>query len=235
MYTQTRQSSYPSAATVPVAGVAVIDGGGGVLVSAESRGEDAPLPPAPAQSAHDPLAMIKTITEGLAPVEKPPEIDQPGTLLADLTDPLPEKDNPAALFKNGFIRKGMGWVLVALAGIGKSAWTIQGSILWAMGKSFFGITPIRPLNIAIIQSEDDKEEVAHFRNEITKGLLADTYDKQRIAEAMTKVRVFEFMGLVGEAFCDKLRTLLACYPDLDLVIINPYRRILDAMFQTTQM
>ena len=121
---------------------------------------------------------------------------------SDLADPLPDEDNPAALFVGGYLRKGGGAALVAPAGIGKSSFSIQASILWAMGKSAFGIKPVRRLNIVIIQAEDDPEEVAHMRNEVRRGLLADSYDERCIDEAMKKILVYDFTGLVGERFCE---------------------------------
>lgn len=169
----------------------------------------------------DPLANAKAICEGLAKDEKPACQDEVGIPLADFADPLPDEENPAALFVGGYLRKGGGAALVAPAGIGKSSFSIQASILWAMGKSAFGIKPVRRLNIAIIQAEDDPEEVAHMRNEVRRGLLADSYDERCIDEAMKKILVYDFTGLVGERFCDKLKTLLDEHPEIDLVIINP--------------
>ena len=70
--------------------------------------------------------------------------------VGQIPDPLPEKDNPAALFKNGWLRKGGGAFIVAPSGVGKSSLTIQASMCWALGMEFFGIFPVRRLRIGII-------------------------------------------------------------------------------------
>ena len=169
----------------------------------------------------DPLAKAKAVCEGLVEDEKPHSLEEAGRVLADFKDPLPETQNPAAVFSGGYLRKGGGMALIAPAGIGKSTFSIQASILWAMGETAFGITPVKPLNVAIIQAEDDDEELADFRNEIRRGLVADGYDKSKIQAAMNKVRMFEFNGLVGGEFCRNLQSQLAARPEIDLVIINP--------------
>lgn len=155
-----------------------------------------------------------------AEVQRLKEESKPLTL-DDLADPLPEQDNPNAIFKNGYLRRGHGMALIAPAGVGKSTLSIQTSIQWCMGMTAFGIDPVKPLNVAIIQAEDDQEEMAFFRNEITRGLLAEGCHKSDIIKARKKILIYEFVGLVGEAFCARLKLLLKDNPELDLVIINP--------------
>lgn len=145
--------------------------------------------------------------------------------LANLSDPPEEQDNPAALFKNGWLRKGGGAILVAPSGVGKSVFTIQAATLWAMGKAAFGIEPVRPLRIAIIQAEDDAEEVAFFRNNIREGLaVVCGCERLAVDDAMKiGVRVTELVGATGEVFVSRLGDLLKEHPDVDLVIVNPFQ------------
>ncbi len=149
----------------------------------------------------------------------------PTVWLADLPDPAPEADNPAALFRGGWLRKGGGAFLIAPSGQGKSTWTIQAAICWAMGKAAFGIEPLRPLNIAIVQAEDDSEEMAFFRNQIGRGLETEAgLDPVQIGAAMSKgVMLCDMTGAAGTAFIDRLANLLKTHPEIDLLIINPFQ------------
>ena len=163
----------------------------------------------------------------------PPKRKLSGKLipLGQFPDPIPEDQNPAALFRNGWLRKGGGAFLIAPSGVGKSVLTVQAAICWALGKPFFGICPVRPLKIVVIQAEDDREEVAEFRNSVRHGLTTDfnfnDYDIQ-IALGMedpstARVLFYKAVGKVGDAFVEELDILLETHPDVDLVIVNPFQ------------
>ncbi|MEI6646271.1 MAG: AAA family ATPase [bacterium] len=143
--------------------------------------------------------------------------------LADLPDPTPETENPLALFRNGYLRKGGGLLFVSPTGNGKSTWSIQSATGWAMGKPSFGIKPVRPLKIVIIQAEDDAEEMAFFRNQITDGLVDELgFDRQAINAAVkARVLICSMNGCTGERFTERLNSLLEAHRDIDLVIVNP--------------
>ena len=69
---------------------------------------------------------------------------------ADIPDPVPEKDNPDALFANGWGRRGHFALLVAPSGVGKSVITTQDIVSWVIGEQgLIGSAPIRPLRIAV--------------------------------------------------------------------------------------
>ena len=171
--------------------------------------------------------------------DPPPEADeQPSPLaalvkdcavplksLADLPDPAPEETNPAALFRVGFFRKFFGAFLVSTSGTGKSVFTIQAAACWAMGKPAFGIQPVRPLHVAIIQAEDDDEEMAYFRNEITGGLVeVSGFDRAEIDDAIRRrVMLPQVIGAVGTAFIGEIGALLAAHPETDLIVVNPFQ------------
>ena len=146
--------------------------------------------------------------------------------LADIPDPIPESENPNALFCNGWLRKGGGAFLIAPTGQGKSTWTIQAALCWAQGKEAFGIKPVKPLKIAIIQSEDDKDELAQFRNDIVGGLLNDKtfgVDADSVKEASTRILLPEITGVIGKDFADRISWLLENHKDIDLLIVNPFK------------
>lgn len=183
--------------------------------------EAAPVTP-PAQA--EPLANLKSFC-GVAdaPESQADTTDIPvWRSLADLTPPLPEKDNPAALFRNGWLRKGGGAFLVSTSGTGKSVWTVQAALLWAQGLPAFGIVPVRPLKIGIVQAEDDDEEMVNFRNNITDGLVEQAgLDRGQVEAARTNVLLFDAVGKFGVDFIEYVGKILEEHPELDLLIINP--------------
>jgi len=183
--------------------------------------EAAPVTP-PAQA--EPLANLKSFC-GVAdaPESQADTTDIPvWRSLADLTPPLPEKDNPAALFRNGWLRKGGGAFLVSTSGTGKSVWTVQAALLWAQGLPAFGIVPVRPLKIGIVQAEDDDEEMVNFRNNITDGLVEQAgLDRDQVEAARTNVLLFDAVRKFGGTFIEYVGKILEEHPELDLLIINP--------------
>jgi len=142
--------------------------------------------------------------------------------LQDLPDPTREEDNPNALFQGGYLRKGGGMFIVSTSGTGKSVLTIQAALCWSVGVEAFGLKPVRPLQIAIIQAEDDETEMADFRNQISRGLLeGEILTQEEITLARESVILADFVGLVGGYFVKRFDSFLKSYPNLDLVILNP--------------
>lgn len=142
--------------------------------------------------------------------------------LADIPNPPEEQTNPAALFENGWLRKGGGALLVAPSGVGKSVWTLQAATSWAMGRPAFGIKPVRALRVVVIQAEDDAEEIAFFRNSLRDGLESAGWPRGEVVEAQARgVLMADIIGATGADFVDRLSMMLRADPKIDLVIVNP--------------
>ncbi|HPS09709.1 MAG TPA: AAA family ATPase [Kiritimatiellia bacterium] len=189
---------------------------------------------------HDPLALIKTFLpeqaavaaeKAVAHLPAKRRLSSPLVPLGQFPDPKPEEENPAALFKRGWLRKGGGAFIVAPSGVGKSVFTVQAAICWSLGKAAFGVEPVRPLKIAVIQAEDDREEVGYFRNCVTRGLVDEFgFSEADIRFALgwddpSTARVFfhKAVGKCGQAFVEEVGALLDERPDIDLVIVNPFQ------------
>ena len=173
-------------------------------------------------------AAVARIAARIPPAKRP--MPCAGVALGQLPDPLPESENPAALFKNGWLRKGGGAFIVAPSGVGKSSLTIQAAMCWALGREFHGIFPVRRLRIGIIQSEDDRTEVSWFRNSIRDGLVSDFgFSLRELNDALGKddpgtayVEMFRLVGKTGQPFVDAVGAILDNRPDIDLLIVNPF-------------
>lgn len=152
---------------------------------------------------------------------------KPYITLADIPEPPPEEENPRALFRRGYLRKGGGLIVASVAGAGKSTFSLQCALHWVLGKACFGVDPVRPLRVAIIQAEDDTEELAMFRASMKQGLTADGFTATQTAEALRLLHIrTDFLGKTGADFADALRAMQS-ESKYDLVIVNPLNSYFD--------
>ena len=145
---------------------------------------------------------------------------------AELTDPVPEAENPDALFANGWLRKGHAFALVSTTGVGKSVISIQLAYAWARGLPAFGICPMKPLRIGFLQTEDDEEEMKWFRQNIRRGYReVHQWTDEALNEAEKNLLLpTDFTGQSGDRFVDYLRRWQQ-ENKCDLIIINPLQGV----------
>lgn len=152
---------------------------------------------------------------------------KPYITLAEVPEPPDEIANPRALFRRGWLRKGGGVIAASVAGAGKSTFSLQCALHWVMGVSCFGIEPVRPLKVAVIQAEDDIEELAMFRANMKQGLATDGFTPERIDEALKRLHIrTDFLGKTGADFANALGAMQSQY-HYDLVIVNPLNSYFD--------
>lgn len=148
---------------------------------------------------------------------------------AAIPEPMPEKDNPDALFANGWGRRGHFALFVAPSGYGKSVISTQAFVPWALGKpAIFGSDPLVPLRIAVIQAEDDDTEMGEFRRDHRLGHQAEGLSLDEILEAEKRVYDWSpyFRGKVGDAFLRALDLALR-RQHTDVVVLNPLQSYTD--------
>lgn len=149
---------------------------------------------------------------------------------ADIPPPPSEAENPDALFRNGWARRGHFGLLVATSGVGKSVISTQDAIMWAMGRpGLVGSPPIRPLRVGMIQAEDDDTEMGWFRENHRMGFAAEGYSPDELDAAERAVTDFSrvFAGVPRGEFCATLDNALYARPQ-DVVILNPLQSYVDA-------
>ena len=142
---------------------------------------------------------------------------------AAIKEPVMEKDNPDALFANGWGRRGHFALLVAPSGVGKSVISTQLLVPWAMGRpGIVGSAPLMPLRVTIIQAEDDDTEMGEFRRDHRLGHQDEGLALDEILEAERKVTDWSpyFRGKTGDEFLRGLDFALRRQP-MDVVIMNP--------------
>lgn len=151
-----------------------------------------------------------------------PELSKPQPL-SDLVISETEDENPRVIFRNGYGRKGHFHLLVSITGVGKSTLIFQQIYAWSKGEpGILGIEPVRPLKIAYIGNEDDREELSDFITNMRKGYTGLGWDDQKIKSAESSIFDVSksFIGLSGTRFTRQLRRLQHEH-HYDLIIVNP--------------
>jgi len=126
------------------------------------------------------------------------------------------------LFKGDYLRKGEGMVVAAQTGSGASAFALQSALHWALGAPCFGIEPVRPLKVAVIQPEYGVQTLAMLGAGMKQGLVSEGFAPERIDEAFRRLDIHtDFLGETGAAFADALADMQSQY-HYDLVIVDPF-------------
>lgn len=144
----------------------------------------------------------------------------------DIPEPVSEDEDPACLFRNGWLRKGHAACLVSVAGVGKSVISLQLALSWAVGKACFGIEPTRPLRIGVFSFEDDERENAEFRAAFRKGFPREGWTPDEVERALACVDFIDLEGRADERFAEALVELQHEKPR-DLYVINPLGDVAD--------
>jgi hypothetical protein len=129
-------------------------------------------------------------------------------------------EDPDNLIGKRWICRGTQSMLQGPTGIGKSSFIMQGSITWVLGKAFFGIAPVKPLRVLIVQDENDKGDMSECFQDMTNTMkerdeLTDA-DMDELRENLVIRRV---TGIRGE-FSGYLQYAIDRYKP-DLIIIDP--------------
>jgi hypothetical protein len=129
-------------------------------------------------------------------------------------DPTNDPDN---LIGNRWITRGSSMIISGGTGIGKSSLMMQIIIRWCLGLDFFGIKPVKPLKIGVIQAENDKGDLAEAFRDIVKSMDLAPEQMRRLFFAL------EFRTetvRTGEAFLAYARRFIH-RSKLDLIVADP--------------
>jgi len=146
---------------------------------------------------------------------------QSWTVFGDIPEPykweellnFKEEADPTTLLGKRWICRGGSALWVGSSGLGKSVLCLQAAITWAVGRSFFGITPKGDgLRSLIVQAENDEGDVA----EAVQGVVrAMNLTPEEMAMVMANVLIVRDCTSTGDTFVDRARRLAEKHkPDL---------------------
>lgn len=130
----------------------------------------------------------------------------------------PGRDDPSELLRNRFLCRSGGMLFCGPTGVGKSALSIQCAILWALGKSCFGMDAVTPLKSLIIQAENDDGDMAEMRDGVMAGMKLTTAE---IAIVRKNVLVIREDTRTSKRFFDEVVAPLLEKHRPDLLWIDP--------------
>lgn len=111
--------------------------------------------------------------------------------------------------------RGQSAWLIGPSGVGKSALLIQFAAAFAAGLPMFGITPVRPLRVLVVQAENDGGDLGEMARGVDRGL-----DLGWSPEIEHNIRIRSIKGKIGQAFCIWLRREILNF-NADLVMVDP--------------
>jgi RecA-family ATPase len=129
-----------------------------------------------------------------------------------------DSDNdPDNLIGKRWLTRGSSMILSGGTGIGKSSLMMQIVIRWCLGKDFFGIAPVRPLKIGVIQAENDKGDLAEAFQGVGRGLDIRP-DEMRSLQHQLEFRTEAVR--TGDAFLAYARRFIT-RSKLDVIVADP--------------
>ena len=170
--------------------------------------------------------LIDAIEEGKSVTELEPELARLSkvetfgchypTIDLSLADTFDSRNDPDCLLGHRWLCKGGSCIWVGQSGIGKSALLAQAAISWALGQSFFGVKPVRPLKSLIIQAENDNGDVFEQIQGVAPlfGMTGATLQRTG------KITMMAMADATGEKLLNRLRGFAAIHRP-DLIWLDP--------------
>ena len=143
----------------------------------------------------------------------PPLVSRP---LGDLV--RHDDHDPDELLKHRYLCRGGILLLAGPTGVGKSSFSMQCMLLWAVGRGAFGIHPAGPLKSLLIQAENDDGDLAEMRDGVLAGL---NMTEEERAAALANVIVCQEDTRTGRAFFEEVVKPLLTEHKPDLLWIDP--------------
>jgi hypothetical protein len=133
------------------------------------------------------------------------------------------KEDTSTLVGNRWLCRGGQLLLLGQSGIGKSSYTLQQAMTWALGLPFFGMMPKQKLKCLLVQAENDMGDMA----EVVQGVMSYVVAQSKMTEIQAadilreNVIVARVTAQTGEAFIEVIRELIAKHGPFDLVYGDP--------------
>jgi len=125
-------------------------------------------------------------------------------------------DDPNTLLGNRWLCRAGACLVVGQTGIGKSSFSMQAMMAWALGEPLFGITPTRPLRSLVIQAENDVGDLS----EMFCGVLRGTDCVDRLPNLQPMITFVSETTRCGSSFHAWALSLIEKHKP-DLVWVDP--------------
>lgn len=126
-------------------------------------------------------------------------------------------NDPNNLIGNRWLCKGGSLLFSAQAGCGKSTLVTSMLVNWSLGKPLWGIKPVKPLRIVLLQSENDQGDLGEQWQDILKDQWLTEVERQQLFE---NVFIYREAVKTGEAFGQLIEDLVKTH-SADLLVVDP--------------
>lgn len=128
------------------------------------------------------------------------------------------KNDPSVLLSDGWLTKGQVGGVIGQTGVGKSSFGMQLACHFCLGQSIFGIQPVRPLKVVVIQGENSKRICARELQGIMQNVSGMKGGEDDISK---RLLIFKVSDIAGMEFHRFLRCVMQRERP-DLVLIDPW-------------
>ena len=137
-----------------------------------------------------------------------------------------EDEKKESLFEGHWFHRGKAVALVSMSGAGKSVLTMQLCCAWACGRAAFGLKPLHPLKIMLIQGEDNKFASKDLYSSVKKGfgIYETGLSTEEESEIEKNLLLYVESGKKDDGFFDFL-IMEQVRNEFDLIVVNPLARV----------
>ena len=122
---------------------------------------------------------------------------------------------------NRYLCKGGKWLFAAPSGAGKSSLAVQSLMLFALGRDFFGIKPVRALSSLLVGDENDQGDLAEMFQGTRDFLNLNLFEHPDDFELLRKnLKFWHCPALSGFAFLTEIERELKKSPR-DICCLDP--------------
>jgi len=144
--------------------------------------------------------------------------DLPDELKTDFLETYDTQHDPNHVIGYGrWLCRGGSLLITGQSGIGKSSFTMQTAVSWAIGRELFGIPVKKPLKIAVIQAECDVGDMAESYQGVTSSMQLKPEEKEMLRE---NLRFYTETTKTGKDFADLCRKIVVRL-GLDVLFCDP--------------
>jgi hypothetical protein len=133
------------------------------------------------------------------------------------------EDDSSTLVGNRWLCRGGQLLLLGQSGIGKSSYTLQQAMTWALGLPFFGMMPKQKLKCLLVQAENDFGDMAEVVQGVMHHVVLKSGMTEKEASDILKQNIVfaRVTAQTGEAFIEVIRELIVKHGPFDLVYGDP--------------
>lgn len=129
------------------------------------------------------------------------------------------ESDPNLLLGQRWVCRGGSVLWVAQSGIGKSTMAMQAAVQWGLGRSLFGIQPVKALKSLVIQHENDIGDLSEMIKGVWLGMQLGDH-KESVNQINKNLIIIRERSKTGENFLIAIRRLIDKHKP-DLVWVDP--------------